>query len=317
MDKKGFSLIEILVTLTILGFTIAMATPRFAGMTAQATDTAGRMNAARLIKYITSFWQDHGSYPAGLINLVSTDNVSGQFLKPRVSDQDPDNGMGVLSHASDRRCRFRIHYLNAAEAAELRDLGIVFVYNLNSKYDTNVANPSPLMEKVGAGTAVLMIGGGDANNNGVIETGEVDVGEAGWGENDLHFCMVFGLGPESDLIKKGYIVNASICPHGANEPRNFDFAWYSLVLPRLAATSRRLGTDDPLGADTFTSFAMENASGTDAAGLSLAKVRETHLYQAQDPSFFTVINSSGEKFQPSSGSRFWGIDFDADGDIGI
>ncbi len=64
-------------------------------------------------------------------------------------------------------------------------------------------------------------------------------------------------------------------------------------------------------------LAMESASGAEATGLSLAKVRETHLYQAQDLSFFTVINSIGEKFHPSSGSRFWGIDFDADGDIGM
>ena len=308
---------EVLVVLTILGFVMAMAAPRFAGITDQATDTAGRMNEARLIKFITAFVQDYGKYPAGLINIVSQDLGTGSVLKPQVSDQDPDNGREVISYAADLRCRFRVHYLNRAEADELRSMGIVHVYNLNSKYDANVASPSPVMEKVGAGTAVLMIGGGDSDNNGAIEAAETDQNEPGWGENDLNFCMVFGLGPESDLIRRGYIANASICPHGITKPRNFDYAWYSLVLPRLKATSNRLKNDNPLGTDRFTSFAMDRSSGAQASDLSLAKVRETHLYQAQDPAFFTVINSMGEKFHPSSGNGYWGIDFDADGDIGI
>jgi prepilin-type N-terminal cleavage/methylation domain-containing protein len=316
-DSNGFSLLELLVVLGILGFAAAMVAPRFAGITAEAVDTAGRMNEARLIKYITAFLQDHDNYPNGLINLVSTDSVSGQFFKPEVSDQDPDNGREVLSYTADLRCRFRIHYLNAAEAAELRDLGIVHVYNLNSKYDGNVANPSPVMERVDAGIAVLMIGGGDSDDDGSIDASEVDMDEPGWGENDLNFCMVFGLGPESDLIKRGYIFNASVCPHGISKPRNFDYAWYSLVLPRLSATSRRLATDNPLGSNTFTSYAMDSATSAAPADLALVKARETNLYEAQNPAFFTVINSIGEKFHPSSGTGFWGLDFDSDGDIGI
>jgi prepilin-type N-terminal cleavage/methylation domain-containing protein len=217
-DSNGFSLLELLVVLGILGFAAAMVAPRFAGITAEAVDTAGRMNEARLIKYITAFLQDHDNYPNGLINLVSTDSVSGQFFKPEVSDQDPDNGREVLSYTADLRCRFRIHYLNAAEAAELRDLGIVHVYNLNSKYDGNVANPSPVMERVDAGIAVLMIGGGDSDDDGSIDASEVDMDEPGWGENDLNFCMVFGLGPESDLIKRGYIFNAWSAPTGSASP---------------------------------------------------------------------------------------------------
>lgn len=316
-NAKGFTLLEVLVVLTILGFVMAMAAPRFAGITAGATDTAGRMNEANLIKFVTTYIQDTGKYPAGLINIVSTDRASGEVLKPQVSDQDPDNGREVISYAADLRCRFRVHYLNRAEADELRSTGIVHVYNLNSRYDDTVSNPSPVLEKVGAGTAVLMIGGGDSNNNGTIEAAETDRDEPGWGENDLNFCMVFGLGPESELVKKGYIFNASTCPHGIAEPRNFDFAWYSLVIPRLKATSSRLKNDDPLGTDTFTSFAMDRSTSADASDLSLAKARETNLYQAQNPAFFTVINSIGGKFHPSSGAGFWGIDFDADGDIGI
>ena len=318
INKKGFTLLEILVVLTILGFTIVMTAPRFAGVTTRATDTAGRMNEARLIKYITVFHQDHGNYPAGLINIVSTDRVSGQFYKPQVSDQDPDTGMEVLAHAADLRCRFRVHYLDNAEAKELRDLGIVHVYNLNSRHDTSVANPSPVMQKVGAGTAVLIIGGGDSDNSGTIEPSETDSVEPGWGEKDLNFCMVFGLGPESDLIKKGYIVNGSLCPHGTVEPRNYDYAWYSLVLPRLSATAARLEADDPLGASgTFTAFAMDTPMAAASGALTLVRSRTSDLYQAQDPTFFTVINSIGEKFHPSSGNGFWGIDFDGDGDIGI
>ncbi|NDY73632.1 hypothetical protein DO021_17955 [Desulfobacter hydrogenophilus] len=315
-SAQGFTLLEVLVVLSILGFVMAMAAPRFAGLSALGLDTAGRMNEARLIKFITAYTQDSGKYPGGLINLVSTDLSTGDYLKPQVSDQDPDNGMEVLAYAFDQRCRLSVHYLNGAEADELRAMGIVHVYNLNSAYDSTVSNPSPVMEKVDAGTAVLMIGGGDSDDDGSIDASEVDMDEPGWGENDLNFCIVFGLGPESDLINEGYIFNASTCPHGISAPRNFDYAWYSLVLPRLSATSNRLETDNPLGSDLFTSFAMDSSTSATVADLSLAKARETNLYEAQDPAFFTVINSIGEKFHPSSGAGFWGIDFDSDGDIG-
>ncbi len=307
---------EVLIVLTVLGFILAMSAPKFAGMTAQATDTGGRMNEARLIKFITAYIQDYGKYPGGLINIVSTDESSGDYQKPEVSDQDPDNGREVLAYAFEQRCRPAVHYLDEDEAQELRDMGIVHVYNLNSAYDDAVSNPSPVMEKVAAGTAVLMIGGGDSDDDGVIEATEVDTDEPGWGENDLNFCILFGLGPESELIKQGYMFNASVCPHGITEPHNFDYAWYSLVIPRLSATSMRLEQDNPLGADTFTSFAMDTSSSAEASDLSIAKVREINLYEAQDPAFFTVINAIGEKFHPSSGASFWGIDFNDNGDIG-
>ena len=315
--SAGFTLMEVLIVLSILGFIMAMSAPRFAGITAEAMNTAGRMNEAKLIKFITAYFQDTGKYPGGLINIVSTDQDSGEYLKPEVSDQDPDNGMEVLAYDFDQRCRLVVHYLDEDEAQELRAMGIVHVYNLNSAYDSTVSNPSPVMEKVDAGTAVLMIGGGDSDNDGSIDASEVDTDEPGWGENDLNFCIVFGLGPENDLINQGYLFNASTCPHGIFGQRNFDYAWYSLVLPRLSATSNRLETDNPLSSDIFTSFAMDSSTSATVADLSLAKAREINLYEAQSPAFFTVINSIGEKFHPSSGAGFWGIDFDSDGDIGI
>jgi type II secretory pathway pseudopilin PulG len=67
-NQQRFTLIKILVVLAILGFIMAMATARFRGISAQAIETAGRTNEAKLTKFITAHTQDHGKYPGILIN---------------------------------------------------------------------------------------------------------------------------------------------------------------------------------------------------------------------------------------------------------
>lgn len=174
------------------------------------------------------------------------------------------------------------------------------------------------MARVDAGTAVLMIGGGDANGDGILSGEEVDSTESGWGEPDLHFCIVFGLGGETDLIKRGYIFNGSSCPEASMAPKNYAYTWYSLVLPRLKATVRRLNADEPYGPGTKGSFLGYRVSGPSpvpASELTRTRRRTVDLFSPQRPAFFSIINSCGEKFHPSSGEGYWGIDFDANGDI--
>jgi prepilin-type N-terminal cleavage/methylation domain-containing protein len=315
--SRGFTLLEILVVLGITGFLIAMAAPRFAGFTAQASDTTGRTDEARLIGQVTCFRQDSGHYPGGLINVVSRDEGTGEYLKPMVSDQDPDTGVEVLSLGADQRCRFRLHYLSDAEAAELRSLGIIHVYNLNSRHDRNIVSKGPVLQKVDAGTAMLMIGGGDSDGDGIISAPETDVTEPGWGAKDLQFRLVLGLGPESDLVQRGYVFNAPACPAATTRPVNYDYKWYSLVLPRLSATRARLLAHDPLGGGSHTAYHLDSRSRAAAAALDLVKQRAVNLYESQDPAFFTIINSEGEEFHPSEAEGYWGLDFNGDGHVGI
>ncbi len=312
--QAGFSLLELLVVLTISGFIVAVAAPRFAGLAGQGLETVTQKNMSDLVNYITADLQNNGAYPAGMINIVSVDGNTGDYHKPMVSDQDPDNEPEVLGYPMDRRHRFFIHYLNEDEAAELKSLGVVYVYNYNSPFDRDVAVGSPHMQPVAAGVAVLMTGGGDSDNSGAIDPDEISLEEPDRAHPDKLFRMVFGLGPETSLVKKGLVHNASTCPESGLVPINHVWQGYSLLLPRLAATERRLKTDDPLeNQGVLTAYGV---TGTrDPAQLTGALRRTVDAYARQDPAFFEVMDSEGAT-HPRGEMTGWGLDFDGDGEIG-
>ena len=312
---EGFSLIEMLVVLAIMGFLAALAAPRFGGITQKGVTTTSRMSMARLVDYITDDLQRDGHYPSGMINIVSVDSGTGTYYKPMVSDQDPDNEPEVLGYDMDHRHRFFLHYLSAAEAAELRSMGIVHVYNYNSPYDRNVTVGSPYMEQVDAGVAVLMTGGGDADDDGTIAAAEMDSAEADRGHPDQMFRILFGLGPETSLIKDGIIANAGTCPESRMDPINYVWKWYGLLLPRLDATVARLQNDDPLGVGGSGEVTAYGISGTRTTPeLQTVLRRNVELYQNQHRAFFAILDAEGATL-PGDEPAGWGIDFDASTDI--
>ncbi len=303
------------MALALLSFLVAMTGPRLAGITGKGLKTVTRTNMTRLIGLITTDLQKTGKYPTGMINIVTVEGGSGTYHKPMLSDQDPETGPEVLSLRMERRHRFFLHHLNAAEAAELRGLGVLHVYNYNSPYDRNVAPGMPSMQPVEAGVAVLMTGGGDSDGNGTIEAAEIDPTEVDRGHPGEMFRMVFGLGTETSLVKKGVIHGPSTCPESGLAPINYEWKWYSLLLPRLTATANRLSGDDPLatgGRGPVTAYA---ATGSHVAAELAAVTRRTvETYAAQARAVFAVMAREGAVL-PTGAMSGWGIDLDGDGDI--
>ncbi|MGI6656188.1 MAG: type II secretion system protein [Desulfobulbus sp.] len=309
--SAGFTLLEVLVGLAIMGFLIALTAPRLAGITRQGLETITDTNMGRLLSLITVNLQQTGKYPTGMINIVTVEQGTGTYHKPMLSDQDPENGPEVLSDKMDRRHRFFLHHLDAAEAAELRSLGVLHVYNYNSPADRNVAPAMPTMQPVTTGVAVLMTGGGDRGGGAI----EIDPNEADRGHADELFRMVFGLGTETSLVTKGMAHGPSTCPESGLAPINYEWKWYSLLLPRLKATANRLAQDDPLGvggAGPVTAYAV---SGRHAAtALTTATRRTVDTYTAQPRAFFAVMDSEGEVL-PTVDMQGWGLDLNGDGNI--
>jgi len=314
-SKGGFTLLEVLVVLSVLGFLVAMTAPRLAGVTAEGLRTVTRTNMARLVGLIGAEYQRTGRYPSGMVNIVSVDGATGIYHKPMLSDQDPETGLEVLGVRMDERHRFRVHHLNQAEADELRAMGVLHVYNYNSPHDRDVSPHSPTMEPVTAGIAVLMTGGGDMDGDGVVDAAEIDLTEAGRAHPEEQFRMVFGLGDETSLMEKGLIFGPSTCPESGMNPVNFEWKWYSLLLPRLQATAKRLEADDPLGSGNsglVTAYAVAGKAA--APELTGVYRRETTVYPAQNRAFFAVMDSEGEVF-PTLDMEGWGVDFDGSGDV--
>jgi hypothetical protein len=129
------------------------------------------------------------------------------------------------------------------------------------------------------------------------------------------FRMIFGLGSETSLVKKGLIHGASSCPESGMTPINYEWKWYSLLLPRLESTAKRLANDDPLGIGDKGSVIAYAATGThSAAELSAVTQRRENTYEAQNSVFFAIMDSEGEVL-PTLDMTGWGIDFSGNGDI--
>jgi prepilin-type N-terminal cleavage/methylation domain-containing protein len=64
-NKKGFTLIELIVVIAILGILAAIAIPRLGGFTETAEIKADISNAKLLDSAVQIYYADNGSFPAG------------------------------------------------------------------------------------------------------------------------------------------------------------------------------------------------------------------------------------------------------------
>jgi prepilin-type N-terminal cleavage/methylation domain-containing protein len=336
--QKGFTLLEILVVLVIMGFLVAMVAPRLAGVSSSAVDTVCDSNQNRMLTMMSTFFEQTNRMPNRLVNIVVEDGAAtptADYLIPTVSNQDPDDGPETLAEEFNARNNFKIHYLNAAEAAELAGMGIVTLLNLNS-YDNNTAvadddqQPAMREQRPEAGVGVAMVG------MGIDDGGDWDGPETerGWGEPDWLGRIVLGFGPENSLVTSGIVTNAAHCPGGLRNTDNATYNYYNLVLPRLQATVDRFGIDttdtpthDLAGIATNTTTAdgeinLDAVAYDDEPGTSYViadnddnlKVREFNIAEVQEGWQYATQCPEGHMF-PADDEEFWGIDFNNGGTI--
>jgi len=219
---------------------------------------------AQLKVHVQGFFQN---------NLVMADDTGGYQI-PYADNENPEDGAEVIRFNHNNNHKFVIHYLNAAEARELIELGVGWVYNLNDYGDilddpavtagdtvgrlgsathtgrtSNWANVTvvaeadqrPKMERVvpaaGVGVAMAVVGAQEAGFDAFSYVGAVRPPSAP--RADSFGRIVFGLGPESELVTSGMADKAGITPV-ATTTDNFTWDGYYLLMPRLEATSERL-----------------------------------------------------------------------------
>ncbi len=273
--NQGFTLLEILVVLTIMGFLIAMVAPRLAGISSEAVDTVCDTNQNRTITMVAAYFERTGKFPNKLTNLVAvegTDWDDATYYTPSVSDGDPDNGQETLAAEFGERVHPMIHYLSADEAQELADMGIKKLFNLNAYdnfttdgtdhgpdgttpiADANQGNP---MEEVTpddvdytTGQFAVMMSGMGVDSAGAWQTETL----TGFGEAQFLGRIVLGFGPENGLVTSGIVTNAAHCPGGLQNSDNITYNDYNLIVPRLQSTVDRLDETTPEITDLATSI---------------------------------------------------------------
>jgi prepilin-type N-terminal cleavage/methylation domain-containing protein len=327
-NKQGFTLLEILVVLTIMGFLIAMVAPRLAGISGGAVDTVCDSNQSRMITMMSAYFERTNRFPSNMVNIVAEDGTD--YTLPTVSDDDPVNGAETLASEMQDRNKLAIHILNGTEAQELKNMGITHVINLNS-YDNSAIVAADQTQanrrvEVVAGVGVAMVGMG-ADGIGVdlaIDTSGNY--ERGWNQADWFGRIVLGFGPENGLITSGLVANAAHCPGGIQNSDNVTYNEYNLVLPRLPATVERFGIDG--AADSHDITGLTAATGMAGGELNIRavaydslgdaayditgnpdnlKVRTFNIAEAQQRYQYATMCPEGHKF-PAESTEFWAVD---------
>lgn len=324
-NENGFTLMELLVVIVILGFLIGMIAPRLASIIDdQVIDNICDSNNKGARQYIAMMHQKTSKLPNNVINLVNQ-TAADAWAIPAVADADPENGAEALSEPLQNRNQLTAYTINADEAKELRGLGIASVRQLNrpildadgevftdATANTQVAtNPLGTAKeneqvKVAADLVVAMVGdiAADPKTWTNSENGAYPKGNP-------YFLgrMIFGLGENSSLVTGGYVQNAALCPGGLQDSDNFTYNNYCMIVPRLEATVNRVKPSKDLanaalyGADGAVELTIVAAGDDGLADADAGKI-EKIKFTAQESWEFDATCPEGHKW-PDNENEFW------------
>ena len=80
-SKNGFTLIEIMLVIVIIGIIIGIAVPKITGKVGQATEIAARASLKSIETAINSYEMDNLRLPDSLDDLIKQQNGNGPYLK--------------------------------------------------------------------------------------------------------------------------------------------------------------------------------------------------------------------------------------------
>ena len=259
--QSGFTLLEIVIVITIMGFLLAMIAPKLGNIGKTSVETIDKSNIKSLKGYVIIYQQHKDRLPNKPITVVNSKS-GGNYQMPLIDDGDAENGPETIGYEFNERCKPYLHTLNKAEASELQRMGIRrmtvlndYLGSTNSEFtkdatDNNdtVLNPQTFdsdeagrpfnMVDVEEGLGVLMCGARATSETGRIKA-EIDRDDE-IANPDFIYRIFVGVGKDCSLVTEGMVQDEGISPQGMQNKDFNTFNNYLLVLPRLQSTIARL-----------------------------------------------------------------------------
>lgn len=317
-NRQGFTLMELLVVVVILGFLIGMLAPRLASIIDdQVIDNICDTNNKGARQYLKVMWDKTGKLPNKAENLVIRTG-DDTYALPAKSDGDAENGPEVFAEDFEDRNGLSIHYLVPAEVIELRkNYGITKVLNLNdvSGSAASLAGNAQALEEVSlnddgtvsiegsSGSSVLAVAMVGAGASSTSEGLLVDADAVNNAHGNPYWVgrIVLGLGSQNSLVTNGYVQNAALCPGGMQNEDNVTFNHYVVVVPRLAATVGRLAAGGYAEDDEIK---IAQAQEDDYTSAETSGVHTSFALSAQETWEFDASCPEGHKW-PDNDHDYW------------
>ncbi|NPV28044.1 MAG: prepilin-type N-terminal cleavage/methylation domain-containing protein [Firmicutes bacterium] len=224
-NSSGFTLLELIVVITIMGFLAAILAPRLARVSDAGVDMQCDQNKHRLTEILASFVQQNNRLPNYLVNLAVKDKNDNWDISS--CDNDPDNGPEFLSEEFNAHNNLGLYKLGGDDVNALKAMGIS---NIILYKDTGLSDPEKRWENLGVQSVttsvyLAMVGAGA----GGLSSG------AKYSDPSLIGRLLLGVGPDCELVKKGLITNAGIYADSQRKTDYYKYGYYTIILPRLAS----------------------------------------------------------------------------------
>src|SRR5680860_25955 len=129
--NSGFTLLEIIIVIAIMGFLVAMIAPRLGGIGQDAQENVDNTNLQRLTDTIGYGVQQNSLLPNNLVNLVTTaDGIAYKIPAVTGTAATIDDPETFNDNLVDEN-HLTIHVLSAKEAKALNDMGLTKVLLLS------------------------------------------------------------------------------------------------------------------------------------------------------------------------------------------
>lgn len=99
--KKGFTLIEILIVITIVGILIAIATSSYLTALKQSRDTRRKTDLEQIRQGLETYRSENGLYPESGNGSWKTNLTSGGFISAIPSDPKPPSSYAYVPGLGD------------------------------------------------------------------------------------------------------------------------------------------------------------------------------------------------------------------------